>query len=223
MTSCSRPRASAKLARRRPRGRVEAPSGPGSQNETGMRNTAGITAEFSALASPTPVDHKATYAPRSPYVPKGGGGETRQPSPVRNWQFASRSRRAPGGYGGKKSAVETADQPDVGVREVLEEVQAACRELARLKEVDELADLSLRHALALTKSSVAFLGLTDEAGAYDQVFSRSADTSRTAPPGEAERLVRGEISSSNPAVCAQPLESGGETIGMIGVARELKY
>lgn len=106
---------------------------------------------------------------------------------------------------------------------MLEEVQAACRELARLKEVDEVAEVALGHALVLTKSSVAFLGLTAETGSYDQVFSRSADASRTAPPGEAERLVRGGVSSSNPAVCAQPLESGGETIGMIGVARELSY
>ena len=81
--------------------------------------------------------------------------------------------------------METADQPDVGVRQVLEEVQAACRELARLKEVDEVAEVALGHALALTKSSVAFLGLTAETGSYDQVFSRSADASRTAPPGEA--------------------------------------
>jgi len=119
--------------------------------------------------------------------------------------------------------VETAGQHEVGVREALEEVQAACRELARLKEVDEIAELAMAQALSLTRSSVAFMGVTDEAGSYERVYSRSSDTSRTAAPGEAERLIAGEISSSNPAVCARLLEAAGETVGMIGVARELPY
>jgi signal transduction histidine kinase len=119
--------------------------------------------------------------------------------------------------------VETADQHEVGVREALEEVQAACRELARLKSVDEVADVAMARALSLTRSSVAFMGVTDEAGSYERVYSRSADTSRRAVPGEAERLIAGEMSSSNPAVCARLLEAAGETVGMIGVARELPY
>jgi signal transduction histidine kinase len=119
--------------------------------------------------------------------------------------------------------VETADQHEVGVREALEEVQAACRELARLKTVDEVADVAMARALSLTRSSVAFMGVTDEAGSYERVYSRSADTSRRAVPGEAERLIAGEMSSSNPAVCARLLEAAGETVGMIGVARELPY
>jgi signal transduction histidine kinase len=119
--------------------------------------------------------------------------------------------------------VETAGQQGVSVREALEDVQAACRELARLKEVDAIAELAMAQALSLTRSSVAFLGVIDEAGSYERVYSRSADASRTAVPGEAERLIAGEISSSNPAVCARLLEAAGETVGMIGVARELPY
>ena len=109
------------------------------------------------------------------------------------------------------------------MREALEEVQAACRELARLKTVDEVAYVAMARALSLTRSSVAFMGVTDEAGSYERVYSRSADTSRRAVPGEAERLIAGEMSSSNPAVCARLLEAAGETVGMIGVARELPY
>ena len=119
--------------------------------------------------------------------------------------------------------METADQHEVSVREALEEVQAACRELARLKEVDEIAGLAMTHALALTKSSVAFMGVTDDAGSYERVYSRSADPSRTSAPDEAERLIAGETSSSNPAVGARLLEAAGENVGMIGVARELPY
>ena len=119
--------------------------------------------------------------------------------------------------------METADQHEVSVREALEEVQAACRELARLKEVDEIAGLAMTHALALTKSSVAFMGVTDDAGSYERVYSRSADPSRTSAPDEAQRLIAGETSSSNPAVSARLLEAAGENVGMIGVARELPY
>ncbi len=109
------------------------------------------------------------------------------------------------------------------MREALEEVQAACRELARLNEVDEIVELAMSRALSLTKSSVAFMGLTDQTGSYERVYSRSADASRTSAPGEAERLIAGETSSSNPAVCAGLLEAASETVGMIGVARELPY
>ena len=109
------------------------------------------------------------------------------------------------------------------MREALEEVQAACRALARLKDVDEIAELALAQALSLTRSSVAFMGLNDEAGSYERVYSRSADASRPAVPGEAERLIAGEIASSNPALCAKLLEAAGETVGMIGVARELPF
>ena len=119
--------------------------------------------------------------------------------------------------------METADQNEVGVREALEEVHVACRDLARLKGIDEIAEAALGMALSLTRSSVAFMGLSDETGSYEQVFSRSADASRTATPGEAEKLILGGVSSSNPSVCARLLEAGGETVGMLGVARELNY
>jgi signal transduction histidine kinase len=121
------------------------------------------------------------------------------------------------------SAVETAGQQEVSLREALEDVQAACRELARLKEVDEIAEVAMAQALSLTTSSMAFMGVTNEAGSYERVYSRSVDASRTGVPGEAERLIAGEISTSNPAVCAKLLEAASETVGMIGVARELPY
>ena len=120
-------------------------------------------------------------------------------------------------------AVETADQHEMSVREALEEVQAACRELARLTEVDDIAELAIAQALSLTRSSVAFMGVTDEAGSYERVYSRSADAAQTTEPGEAERLIAGEIPSSSPAVCARLLEAAGKTVGMIGVARALPY
>src|SRR5258706_7573217 len=146
------------------------------------------------------------------------------PSSIITWRLGlRRATSARNGSRGVSSAAETADQPDVGVREALEEVQAACRDLARLKAVDEIAEMALGLALSLTRSTVVFMGLTDQSGSYDHVCSRSADASRKAPPDEAERLIAGGVSASNPAVCAKLLEAAGETVGMIGVARELNY
>src|SRR5258706_40953 len=146
------------------------------------------------------------------------------PSAIINWRLGlRRATSARNGSRGVSSAAETADQPDVGVREALEEVQAACRDLARLKDVDEIAEMALGLALSLTRSTVVFMGLTDQSGSYEHVYSRSADASRKAPPDEAERLIAGGVSASNPAVCAKLLEAAGETVGMIGVARELNY
>lgn len=125
--------------------------------------------------------------------------------------------------GGNEEAVTTADPLEVSVREALEAVQAACLELARLKDLDDIAQSALGSALSLTKSSVAFLGLTDTSGAYDRVFSRSADASARGQSEDAEKLIASATSSSHPSVWGQPLMAGGETIGMIGVARGLGY
>lgn len=119
--------------------------------------------------------------------------------------------------------MDTADQPEVGVKEALEGVHDASRALARLKDVNDVVERGLELALDLTRSSVVFIGLTDESGSYERTYSRSADSSRNAPTEEAERLITSGAATSNPAVCARALEAGGETIGMIGVARELHY
>jgi signal transduction histidine kinase len=119
--------------------------------------------------------------------------------------------------------VTTADPREASVREALEAVQAACLELARLKDLDEIAQSALESALSLTKSSVAFMGLSDARGAYEKVWSRSADASATGQREEAEKLIASATSSSHPSIWGQPLVAGGETIGMIGVARGLSY
>jgi signal transduction histidine kinase len=67
------------------------------------------------------------------------------------------------------------------------------------------------------------MGLTDETGTYERVFSRSADASGGAPRSETERLINAANSSSNASICGEPLVAGGETIGMIGVSRASSY
>lgn len=117
----------------------------------------------------------------------------------------------------------TADPLEVSVKETFEAIQAACLELARLKDLDEIAQSALGSALSLTRSSVAFMGLTDSSGAYERVYSRSAGESVSGQREEAEKLIASATSSSHPSIWGQPLVSGGETIGMIGVARGLGY
>ena len=124
---------------------------------------------------------------------------------------------------GKRPAVETADPLEAGVRGALEVVHAACLELARLTDHDEVADRALELALTLTRSSVAFMGLTDETGDYEHVFSRHVDASRRAPRGETERLIASAPSTEHPSIHGEALTAGGETIGMIGVSRESTY
>jgi signal transduction histidine kinase len=118
--------------------------------------------------------------------------------------------------------VDTADPLETGVREAFEAVQAACVELARLKDLEDVAEGALRLALDLTKSSVAFMGLTDKAGSYEQIYSQSAGSSE-ASNADAEKLIASAASGSNPSVCSEPLVAGGETIGTMGVARGLSF
>jgi signal transduction histidine kinase len=125
--------------------------------------------------------------------------------------------------GGNRPAVETADSRGVEEREALERVQAACLAVARLQDLDEIADSALGLALELTGSSVAFMGLTDETGEYERVFSRSAHASGNAPRQEAEQLIASASSTVDPSICAEALQAGGETIGMLGVARDSPY
>jgi signal transduction histidine kinase len=119
--------------------------------------------------------------------------------------------------------VETADPLEVRQGDALERVLAACLELSRLKDPDDLAQAALRLALSLTRSSLAFMGLTGETGAFEEVYSRSANADQAIPRQEAESLIAAAASGSGPAVTAELLEAGGEALGTIGVSRTESY
>ena len=116
----------------------------------------------------------------------------------------------------------TADPLDVRAGDVLERVQAACLEMARLTDPDELARAALRLALTLTRSSLAFLGLQGEPGEYEHVYSLSA-AGTDVPRQEALSLMASAGSASNPSVAAELLEAAGEPIGTIGVSRAQSF
>jgi signal transduction histidine kinase len=104
--------------------------------------------------------------------------------------------------------------------------------------VAEVSEASLRFALVLTRSSIAFIGLSDEAGRPDRVFSKAAaDSTETLPQDEIERLFVAAAASSSPrssatfaganaafrSYCGEQLIAGGKTVGMIGVASPTGY
>ena len=139
--------------------------------------------------------------------------------------------------------METVNRSEAGAWDVSEALQSVSEELARLNDIPQIAEGALRWALELTKSSVAFVALVDDAGAR-QVFARAADPPDNVPREEIERLVAAADASLSPVAetpdstwygtmdpaagslrsyCGQPLKAGGKVLGMIGVARSSGY
>jgi signal transduction histidine kinase len=132
---------------------------------------------------------------------------------------------------------ETASHLESGVGDLLEGFQALSSALARHTSVAQISETSLWFALELTKSSIAFIGLLDETGAPDRVFSKTADGSTSMPKDEIERLFVAAAAASSPKAATtyfgpnpafrsysgQQLVAGGQVVGMIGVASSTGY
>jgi signal transduction histidine kinase len=120
--------------------------------------------------------------------------------------------------------------------DVLDQVEAAAAELSRYKTVSEMVDAALGVVLDLTRSAVAYVALYDERGEGKRVFSRAAEPSQAIPQDDIERFFTA-AAAANPGAntatwaavpstapiairssCAQALEAGGRTLGMVGVA-----
>src|SRR5260370_11959702 len=111
---------------------------------------------------------------------------------------------------------------ETGLWDRLEAFQKVSAELAGAQDLARAADLALGLALELTGASVAFVGLVDDAGARQQVFSRAADPARSMTGEEIDKLFTAASSSapgSGPSeYYGLPLRAGGKVIGMMGVA-----
>jgi signal transduction histidine kinase len=125
----------------------------------------------------------------------------------------------------------------------LDAFQAAAEELARFKTVPDVADAALKLTLELTRSSVAFIAVADESGESKRIFSRAHSPIDRVTDADIERLfaalssgggvaagARTSLSdsraSSSPSLrstCARPLEAGGESVGVIGIATRSGY
>jgi signal transduction histidine kinase len=104
----------------------------------------------------------------------------------------------------------------------LEAFQKVSAEWAGAQDLAPATDHALELALELTGASVAFIGLVDEAGARQQVFSRAADPAHPISGDEIDRLFAAASAISpdpgRDAYYGVPLRAGGKVIGIIGVA-----
>jgi signal transduction histidine kinase len=118
--------------------------------------------------------------------------------------------------------LETAGYSETGLWDRLEAFAKVSADLAGSQDFARAADQALQVALELTGASVAFIGLTDDAGGREEVFSRAADPARSVTGDEVDRLFAagadGSPDSGQDAYCGLPLRAGGKVIGMIGVA-----
>ncbi len=129
--------------------------------------------------------------------------------------------------------METVSQLEAGFWEQFEAFQFVSVDLARFRELDEVADRALELALDLTKSSVAFIALTDDAGARKQVYTRAATPTdaltddqigmmveRTSTPSGSASVFSRQADAIQNTLLSQDLMAGGRTIGMIGVVNK---
>jgi signal transduction histidine kinase len=102
--------------------------------------------------------------------------------------------------------------------------------MAGTQDVAQVAGNALQLALEMTGASVAFIGLFDDAGNRQQVYSRAADPTRSVKGEEIDSLFAAAAATASPRKAAQmpdpglsdycgiPLKAAGNVIGMIGVA-----
>jgi len=123
--------------------------------------------------------------------------------------------------------LETAGYSETGLWDRLEAFQSVSAGIAGTLDLGGVADQALLLALELTGASVAFIGLVDDAGNRQQVFSRSADPARSISGDEIDKLFAAASTSLRiPGLSAyygQPLKAGGAVLGMMGVAGESVY
>jgi signal transduction histidine kinase len=127
--------------------------------------------------------------------------------------------------------LETTGHSEVAVWDRLEAFQAVSADMAGAQDIAELADKALRLALDLTGASVAFIGLVDEAGNRQDVYSRAAAEGSSMTGDQIDKLFAAATKRASPARRAplvpdhglndyygMALKAGGRVVGMMGVA-----
>jgi signal transduction histidine kinase len=129
--------------------------------------------------------------------------------------------------------VETVSQLEAGFWEQFEAFQFVSVDLARFRDLDEVAERALELALDLTKSSVAFIVLTDDGGDRKRIYTRAATPNEALTEDQIDRMVEKVSTPSGNSsgrsrqadavqntFCSQALMAGGRAIGMIGAVNE---
>ena len=122
----------------------------------------------------------------------------------------------------------TASPFDAALRDVLDGLSAATRDLGAAREPGQVAQLSAELALRLTHSASAVVALGVPGGGFEGFYSASADASLAMSEGAAAELVaaagfgraRGRIQG---AVLGVELHALGHTVGALAVARPGAY
>ena len=127
--------------------------------------------------------------------------------------------------------METAGLSEAALWDRLEAFQTVSSDMAGTKDPAELANHALRLALELTGAAVAFIGLVDDAGNRQEVYSRAADSGTSMTRQQVDEMFAAAGKPSNPTRRAplvpdhglndyvgMPLKAGGKVIGMMGVA-----
>ncbi len=127
--------------------------------------------------------------------------------------------------------METTGHSEAALWDRLEAFQAVSADMAGAQDIAELADKALRLALDLTGASVAFIGLVDEAGNRQEVYSRAVAEGSSMTGDQIDKLFAAAAKRASPARRAplvpdhglndyygMALKAGGRVIGMMGVA-----
>jgi signal transduction histidine kinase len=135
------------------------------------------------------------------------------------------------GRGGNKLlSLETAGQSETGLWDRLGAFQSISADIAGAGDLSRVADHALQLALELTGASVTFIGLVDDSGKRQEVYTRSADPSRSISGDDIDRLFAAAADGTSPSGAARmpepglssfvglPLKAGGRFIGIMGVA-----
>lgn len=122
--------------------------------------------------------------------------------------------------------METASSFDAALRDVFEGLIAASRQLGRLEEVPAIARAAVELANHLMNSSEAFVALDGAGDSFESFYSLSSETHSQMAPEMVQELVRAARApntSLRRAVIAYDLQTRGEPVGLIGVARASGY
>lgn len=128
--------------------------------------------------------------------------------------------------------METANRLETDFWEQFETFQFVSVDLARFRDLDEVAERALELTLDLTRSSVAFIAIVDDSGDRKQVYTRAATPSDALTEDQIDNFVK--KSTLRPATMdgraggsvrdpgqdsffSQALQAGGRTIGVIGI------
>jgi signal transduction histidine kinase len=129
--------------------------------------------------------------------------------------------------------VETVNRLEADFWEQFETFQFVSVDLARFRDLDEVADRALELTLDLTKSSVAFIAIVDDSGDRKQVYTRAATPSDALTEDQIDNFVKNSTPRSatvagrvgggsyrdpgQDSFFSQALQAGGRTIGVIGI------